>query len=263
MCGIAGFISQNRSYDGNTIVSGMLNKLRHRGPDQEGVATSNGVSLGMVRLSIIDKTDHPIPFTDTTGDYSIVYNGEIYNHSSIRSSLSGKYRFKSTTDTETTLINFIEKGTNAFQDFNGMYAFAIHDSRNDVTYIVRDKVGEKPLYYTQGKDFFAFSSEAKALLEIVSPRFNEDAISYKAYEFTVGKETLFKDIFQLEPGDYIQYKNNTMSLHSYWKVWDNLLEIEDDEQQIIKDLTELLEDSIPPENKKLRSQVRSLGQRRC
>jgi len=244
MCGIAGFISQNKDYDGHKIVSRMLNRLNHRGPDQRGVADFDDLSLGMVRLSIIDQVEHPVPFTDDTGLYAIAYNGEIYNHQSIKSSISNKYRFHTDSDTETTLLNFIEHGPSSFEELNGMYAFAIYDSTKKETYIVRDKVGEKPLYYTEGKDFFAFASEIKALLEVTPAQFNEEAISYKAYEFTVGKETMFKNIFQLEPGEYIKYSNCKKWIHSYWKIWNNLLEIEDDKQKIIKDLSELLEDSI-------------------
>ncbi len=244
MCGIAGFITTKKHYDAEVIVANMLGRMQHRGPDQHGVGKYGDVTLGMSRLSIIDTERHAIPYQDQTGNYAIVYNGEIYNHADLRAQLVGRYRVQSESDAETALIGFIDRGIDAFHEYNGMYAFAIHDKRSRETYLVRDKVGEKPLYYTQGKDFIAFASEMKALLEVVEPEFNDEAVSYLAYEFTVGKETLFKNIYQLEPGEYIKITDGKLSVHSYWKVWDNILDIKDDEKKVLDDLAELLEDAI-------------------
>ncbi|MDD3465775.1 MAG: asparagine synthase (glutamine-hydrolyzing) [Campylobacterales bacterium] len=243
MCGIAGFISKNRDYDAKTIVQKMLDKGVHRGPDQSGLATYGDATIGMVRLSIIDTVEHHIPYEDVSGNFAIVYNGEIYNHEEIRKNL-GKYSFKTGSDTETAMVSFVDKGVNAFRDYNGMYAFAVHDKKKNETFIVRDKVGEKPLYYVKGKDFFAFASEIKSLIGLIEPKFNDKAVSYKAYEFTTGKETLFKDVYLLEPGEYIHVKNGKASIKSYWKIWDNLIELPDDENKIVSSLAELVEDSI-------------------
>lgn len=244
MCGIAGFISSNKNYNAKKIVSDMLNIISHRGPDQKGFETYDDTTMGMVRLSIIDSKDHDIPVVDVDENYAIVYNGEIYNHDSIRDKLKSKYRFKTNSDTETALVSYIENGVKSFGEHNGMYAFSIYDKEKRETIIVRDKSGEKPLYYTQGKDFFAYASEMKCLLELVEPRFNDEAVSYDAYEFTVGKETLFKDIYQLEPGEYIKVRDARYELFNYWKIWDNLIDVSDDEERIISDLSELVEDSI-------------------
>lgn len=244
MCGIAGFISSNKNYDAKAIVSRMLDKINHRGPDQKDFETYDNTTMGMVRLSIIDCTDHDIPIVDNSGNYSIVYNGEIYNHDSIRKSLKSSYNFRTNSDTETALVSYIKNGVNSFCEHNGMYAFSIYDKQNKETVIVRDKSGEKPLYYTQGKDFFAYASEMKCLLELVEPRFNDEAVSYDAYEFTVGKETLFKNIYQLEPGEYIKVNSDKYQVYNYWKIWDNIIDIPDDEEKIISDLSELVEDSI-------------------
>ncbi|MCX6077356.1 MAG: asparagine synthase (glutamine-hydrolyzing) [Campylobacterales bacterium] len=244
MCGIAGFISLNKSYDAKKIVSNMLKIISYRGPDQKGLETYDNTTMGMVRLSIIDCKNHDIPIVDSSENYAIVYNGEIYNHDSIRSTLKAKYRFKTNSDTETALVSYIENGVKSFSEHNGMYAFSIYDKQKKETIIVRDKSGEKPLYYTQGKDFFAYASEMKCLLELVEPRFNDEAISYDAYEFTVGKETLFRNIYQLEPGEYIKVKDAKYQIFSYWKIWENLIDVPDDEEKIITDLSELVEDSI-------------------
>jgi len=245
MCGIAGFISKNQRYDKESIVFEMLKKMKHRGPDQTDIGVYDEVALGMVRLSIIDCENHDIPYRDKDDTHAIVYNGEIYNHEEIRSSLRPRYSFLTNSDAETALAGYVCEGEKIFNDFNGMYAFAVYCKRSRQTTIVRDKIGEKPLYYTQGKDFFAFASEIKALLELTPAVYNESAISYRAYEFTVGKETLFKDIYSLEPGEYLKVKDdNVVSRHIYWKIWDNLIEIEDNEPKILNQLAELLEDSI-------------------
>jgi len=244
MCGIAGFISANEEYKSVEIVSRMLDRIHYRGPNQLAVGRYDDVALGMVRLSIIDAEIHQIPYEDEHERCALVYNGEIYNHDSIRSSLSSRYSFKTASDAETGLYNFLEKGTRSFNEYNGMYAFAIYDRVSRTTYIVRDKTGEKPLYYAQGEDFFAFASEVKSLLEVITPEFNDKAISYRAYEFTVGSETLFRNIYALEPGEYIEIRNGRWTKHVYWKVWDNLIEMEDDKKKILTNLSELVEDAI-------------------
>lgn len=244
MCGIAGFVSTNRDYDAKSIVSDMLDRMLYRGPDQRGVKTYGDTTLGMLRLSIIDKEVHNIPYEDASGSFAVVYNGEIYNHDEIRGTLKKKYAFKTRSDAETALYNYIDCGIESLQDYNGMYAFAIYDSLKNTTYIVRDKAGEKPLYYTKGKDFFAFSSEIKSLLGLVKPEFDDEAVSYKAYEFVVGERTLFKNIYCLEPGEYLKLHDGTCTVHAYWKVWDNLIEIPDDRKQIIDNLADLVEDAI-------------------
>ena len=245
MCGIAGFISKNQKYDKESIVSGMLKKIEHRGPDQTNVGLFDDVALGMVRLCIVGCEKHDIPYRDSDNTHAIVYNGEIYNHEQIRSTLRSQYNFQTNSDAETALAGYILNGEQILNDFNGMYAFAIYCKKDRQTTIVRDKIGEKPLYYTQGKDFFAFASEIKALLELTPAVYNDAAVSYRAYEFTVGKETLFKDIFSLEPGEYLTINGDLIvSKHIYWKIWDNLIEIEDNEPKILNQLAELLEDSI-------------------
>ncbi|MBF0343320.1 MAG: asparagine synthase (glutamine-hydrolyzing) [Nitrospirae bacterium] len=244
MCGIAGFISSDKIYDTKKIVGRMLDVMHYRGYDQYGIGVYDDVTLGMLRLSIIDKSEHELPYTDENKKYTIVYNGEIYNHDEIRKSLNGKYRFKTHSDAETAIYNYIEKGVRSFDEYNGMYAFAIYDSQTKTTYIVRDKSGEKPVYYHHCEEYFIFASEIKALIEVVKPIINEDACSYKAYEFLVGSETLFKDIYSLEPGEYLEIHYGKYKKYDYWKVWDNIIEVKDDEKIIISELTELVEDAI-------------------
>lgn len=244
MCGIAGFISANKDYNAGQIVSDMLNRMPYRGPDQTNVKTYRDVTLGMLRLSIIDKETHTIPYEDKSGNFAMVYNGEIYNHDQIRNTLASKYTFKTNSDAETALYNYIHAGTKAFNDYNGMYAFAVYNGLEDATYVVRDKAGEKPLYYTTGKDYLAFSSEIKCLLGLVKPEFDKEAISYQAYEFVTGKQTLFRNIYCLEPGEYLKCNGKAWTVYSYWKIWDNLIEVPDDRKKLLSALSELIEDAI-------------------
>jgi asparagine synthase (glutamine-hydrolysing) len=124
-----------------------------------------------------------------------------------------------------------------------MYAYAIFNKIDQKLILVRDKVGKMPLYYIKTADFFAFASEIKALLEIVKPEYNDD-ITYKTFEFSCGKETLFKNIYQLLPGEYLEYEDGNINIHSYYKIWENRIELPDDETRLILKLTELVEDAI-------------------
>jgi asparagine synthase (glutamine-hydrolysing) len=233
MCGIAGFISDNPKYNSKKIVRDMLTMIRHRGPDQIGLYGSDNVMLGVARLNIIDKENHDIPYETFDKSTATVYNGEIYNHDSLRKNLKGKYPFKTKSDAETVLYCYLEKGIKSFNDYNGMYAFALYDNRKKELYIVRDKTGEKPLYYAETGSFFAFASEIKALLKLVKPVLNKACVSYDAYEFNTGEETLFQGIHNLMPGEYIKIDRALrVTKHVYWKIWDNLIDVPDNLKKI-------------------------------
>lgn len=219
--------------------------MRHRGPDQKGIFSDAGVTLGMVRLSIVDTEVHDIPYSTFDGSATIVYNGEIYNHKELRRLCTQYKRFKTDSDAETVLYYYLEKGITFLGELNGMYAFALYDTCKKELYVVRDKAGEKPLYYTKTDSFFAFASEIKALLRIVEPEFNKECISYEAYEFTTGEQTLFRNIYNLMPGEYLKVdREGNVTKHEYWKIWDNLIEVSDNLKTIETKLTDLLVDSI-------------------
>jgi asparagine synthase (glutamine-hydrolysing) len=244
MCGIAGFISNNPEYNGYDIVKRMLSRMSYRGPDQTGVGSFGNCTLGMVRLSIIDTEDHEIPIRDRGGQRAIVYNGEIYNFHEIKESLGDGIEFKTKSDAEVALYSYCKNGISSFNAFNGMYAFAIWDGTKNELVAVRDKTGEKPLYYCKTKDFFAFASEMKGLFEVIEPVYNEDALSYIAYEFTCGSETLFKDIFCLEPGEFLSFSDDRICVRSYWKIWDHLIDVPSDLKKMKAEISELICDAI-------------------
>ena len=245
MCGIAGFISKKPDHKPVKIVQNMLGIMQHRGPDQNGTYENGNITLGMARLSIIDRELHDIPYVAEDKSAAIVYNGEIYNHEGLRRSHSKKYGFKTKSDAETVLYHYLERGISSFNDYNGMYAFALYDALKKELYVVRDRAGEKSLYYAHNGSFFAFASEIKALLKIVKPVFNRDCLSYEAYEFNTGEETVFKNINSLMPGEYLKVDSRgKVTKHVYWKVWDNFINVPDNLKKIESRLTDLIVDSI-------------------
>ena len=171
MCGIAGFLYRSERPDGETlsqIVEAMSTRLRHRGPDAGGgwAEADSGVALGHRRLSIIDLSEAGAqPMHSASGRYHIVYNGEIYNFTEARESLSSAgYPFKGHSDTEVLLAAIEHWGLQgALESFHGMFAFAVWDSETRELTLARDRVGKKPLYYGWCGNAFLFGSELKAL----------------------------------------------------------------------------------------------------
>jgi asparagine synthase (glutamine-hydrolysing) len=166
MCGILGFASVRGGVDRDWLQNG-LHAMKHRGPDDSGIWCSNDglVGLGHVRLSIVDLSSlgHQ-PMLDKESGLAIVFNGEIYNFKKLRRELELKgYTFRSGTDTEVILVAYREWGRDCIHRFVGMFAFAIYDSRLKQLFLARDRVGEKPLYYSLEDGVFRFSSELKGL----------------------------------------------------------------------------------------------------
>lgn len=226
MCGIAGVLS----FDGQVCRERLLNmnnSLRHRGPDDSGVWISSTGSVGLahVRLSIIDLS--PMgrqPMTDSDGQLQIVFNGEIYNHQEIRSQLKSKnYCFRSATDTEVILAAYREWGFDCLSQLNGMFAFALYDDSKDQLFLARDRAGEKPLYFWQQKDSFAFASELQALFidSSVDRRIDAEALnSYLAYGYVMGAKCILKGPEKLPPGSAmtIDVKSGQRKGWQYWEI---------------------------------------------
>nr|WP_243688013.1 hypothetical protein [Methanobacterium formicicum] len=145
----------------------MNDEIKHRGPDDNGFYCNDKLSLGSVRLSIIDLSDKGhMPMFSRDNKFAIVYNGEIYNYLDIKYELLEKgYKFNSNTDTEVLLYSYIEWGSKCVEKFNGMWAFAIYDIEKDIIFLSRDRFGVKPLYYYYDNGEFIFSSEIKGILK--------------------------------------------------------------------------------------------------
>ena len=168
MCGICGIINFKKIPVEESQISNMIQTMKHRGPNDEGVFIEKSVGFGFVRLSILDLSfsGHQ-PMFDDTGRYLIIFNGEVYNYIEIRSKLIQKgYRFKSNSDTEVVLKSYIEWGEECLDLFNGMWAFAIYNLESKELFCARDRFGIKPFYYFKDENQFVFSSEITPILQI-------------------------------------------------------------------------------------------------
>ncbi|MCK5743090.1 MAG: asparagine synthase (glutamine-hydrolyzing), partial [Chlorobi bacterium] len=225
MCGIAGIVEfgSGESTVTNDILKSMSDVIVHRGPDSEGQFVSDNRQCGLAfrRLSIIDLSaagDQPMHSPD--GRYSIVFNGEIYNHESIRKDLRSKgYEYRSKTDTETILYGYREYGKDIVNKLNGMWAFAIWDNQKRELFCARDRIGIKPFYYTRQNGRFVFGSEIKSLLQhpAISAELNEAEIpNYLNYGMS-GRTTLFKDIVKLSAGNSLLINaQGEVKIERYW-----------------------------------------------
>lgn len=224
MCGIIGVYNLRKSKKLSAkIIRDMANSLKHRGPDDSGIYIDEDIALGHRRLSILDlsKRGHQ-PMISRNGNEIIVYNGEVYNYQSIRKELIKKgYKFASNTDTEVILYAYEEWGIRCIEKFNGMFAFALYDKKNSELFLVRDRLGIKPIYYTISNNKLIFSSEIKGILKYppFKKEINLKAISsYLSYRYVIGEETLFKNIFKLMPGYYLHVKNRVINKKQYWDI---------------------------------------------
>lgn len=223
MCGINGIYNfdKHNSIDENQLVK-MRDELTHRGPDDSGIYIDRNIGLGHRRLSIIDlsKMGHQ-PFISDDKNYSIVFNGEIFNYKEFEPDLVSKgYKLRSNSDTEILLYLFIEYGEAVLDKLNGMFAFAIWDKRKQKLFIARDRVGVKPLFYYQDNEKFLFASEAKAIFKCgVEPKINEGNITeWLIFRFVAGEETLFKGVKKLLPGHYIEIEGGNVKLTRWWNL---------------------------------------------
>jgi len=215
MCGITGFISKksNSNLDLNILIN-IVNKLSHRGPDDRGYWKNsiNTQFLGHTRLSILDLSSNGHqPMASSTNRYIISYNGEIYNHKSIRNEidLNQKVNWKSDSDTETILESIEKFGINkSIEKFHGMFAFSLIDKKKNILYLVRDKYGEKPLYYGFSGDTFLFSSELKSIVAFpgFEKKINKESLNY-FFNFSYIPEPLsiYENINKLEAGSILEF----------------------------------------------------------
>ena len=229
MCGIAGIISKkNELSDMNQILTHFKKVIKHRGPNDEGMHIEPLMGCTQVRLSIVDIAGGKQPMYSANKKIGIVYNGEVYNYKELRYGLMNRgYSFQTDCDTEVILKLYEEYGTDSFKMLNGMFAFFIWDNFKEVKYLVRDHMGIKPLYIYEDNDIFIFSSEIKIIL--CSPKVDlcldtRGFQDYLMFRYTHAPFTLFKNISRLSAGTYIEFKENTPSIYTYWDVEYNPIE---------------------------------------
>ncbi len=222
MCGIAGILEFG---EGGRVDSGILRRMcdvmAHRGPDDDGFFTQDGIGLGMRRLSIVDLATGHQPISNEDGSIWIVFNGEIYNHRSLRENLIARgHRYRTQSDTETIVHLYEEYGPDCVQHLKGMFAFAIWDGKRKSLFIARDRLGIKPLYYRRTRQNFTFGSEIKVLQAYpgVRAEFNRSALpEFLAFGYLSGDETFYSGIRKLMPGNWLQVdQHGAMRIQQYW-----------------------------------------------
>jgi asparagine synthase (glutamine-hydrolysing) len=212
MCGIAGIFNYRDSAPVDHFqLKRMAQTMLHRGPDDEGFYTSGPLGFAHRRLSIIDVKTGRQPMFNEDGSVVIVFNGEIYNHEELRRQLEGKgHRFRTHSDTESIIHAYEEFGDDFEISLTGMFAFALWDESRRTLVLSRDRLGIKPLYYTEHRGRLLFASEIKALMTVegVEPRVDLDALeSYLTVRYVPGPKTMFKDIYMLQPGLRLTVRN--------------------------------------------------------
>ena len=221
MCGIAGFTHERSRVDRNTIVR-ITASLAHRGPDQQGIFESPHVSLGAVRLKIIDLCGGDQPFATDDGETVIVFNGEIYNHRDLRQELERcGHKFRTQCDTEVVLEAFREWDTDCFSHLRGMFAIAVWSESRQRLVLARDRLGIKPLYFAQRLGNLYFGSELKAILEHAEfPRCLDlqTLEVYLALNYTPRHHTLIMGIEKLPPGHWLEWRSCAVRKQAYWSL---------------------------------------------
>ncbi len=221
MCGIAGYTHRDGLPDPERIQR-VTRVLRHRGPDQQGVFTSDTVSLGAVRLRIIDLEGGEQPIRSDDGDAVIVFNGEIYNHNELRRELSQLgHCFHSRSDTEVVLKAFLQWDTGCFERLNGMFGVALWRESEKRLVLARDRMGIKPLYLYHRDGELYFGSELKAILEHpeIERYIDPEGLSrYLSLNWIPYPNTLVKGITKLAPGHWIEWRDGESVTGAFWKL---------------------------------------------
>ncbi len=223
MCGICGFYS--KKHISQEQLTEMNNTLYHRGPDDSGVEIyegKEGYSIGLAqrRLSILDLS--PLghqPMHCVSKRLSITYNGEIYNFREIREELKD-YPFRSHCDTEVILAAYLKWGISCVKRFNGMFAIALYDREDESLYLVRDRIGKKPLYYYETEEGIVFASELKPILKYPGfcKKIRQELLSkYLVHQYINAPDTIFENVYKLEPGSIYHFQKGRKK---QWKYWD-------------------------------------------
>ena len=234
MCGLCGIAHPDPAFlMPEPELVAMRDAMIHRGPDDAGTFTAPGIALASRRLSIVDLSHNGhMPMQSADGRYTIAYNGEVYNYPELRSALAASgVRFRSTTDTEVLLELYAREGVAMLDRLNGMFAFAIWDSRDRSLLLGRDRLGVKPLYYAERADgALCFASEAKALFAAGLPA-EFDADTWEellCFRFTAGERTPFAGVRRLLPGHVLRWRGGAWRTERWWHLAERAAALRDD-----------------------------------
>jgi len=221
MCGIVGIVENDLSRPVPLDeLQHMVRTLVHRGPDEEGSVTLDGIGLSMRRLAIVDLAGGQQPFTNEAGDIQLVANGEIYNFPTLRRELEGHgHRFRSRSDIEVLVHGYEQWGVDLFPRIRGMFALALWDGRTRTLVAARDRAGEKPLYWSQTPQGLRLASEVKALLvrpEVSRELDPEGLDEFLTYEYIVAPRTILKHVRKLPAASYLVWRDGRVDVKRYW-----------------------------------------------
>ena len=250
MCGIAGWMEKDcRMTERSQTLKAMSETLERRGPDENGTYINGDLALIHRRLAVIDRENGKQPMSARHGDvtYVIVYNGELYNSAALREELRADgYHFRGHSDTEVVLKTYIKYGARCGEKLNGIFAFAVFNTKERSLFLCRDKIGVKPLFYYEYESGLLFGSEIKALLQsgIVKPQVDEQGLNeifFLGPARTAGCG-VFKGVFELQPGECATYHRGRLTRRTYFSI--EAREHEDNEQQTIEKTRFLLTDAV-------------------
>ena len=248
MCGIAGATRSMLGDNPGRVLNQMNEVMVHRGPDAGDLFYDDNIGLCHRRLSIIDLSDDgKQPMKNDDGRYVIVFNGEIYNFLELREELKeAGIKFRTSTDTEVLLYTYIEYGIDCLQKIRGMYAFTIWDKKKKELFLVRDRIGKKPLYYFYDGKNIAFASEIKSILQIpgINKKIDTTAvIDYLKYLYIPHPKSIYENIYKLEPGHFLIYKDGEINIEQYWDI-DFSKPLSNNADDIAGQLLSIISDSV-------------------
>jgi asparagine synthase (glutamine-hydrolysing) len=250
MCGIAGMVEFGQDAHADSgVLRRMCDIMAHRGPDDDGFFIQGRIGLGMRRLSIVDLATGHQPISNEDDSVWIVFNGEIYNHRSLRERLiTLGHRYRTQSDTETIVHLYEEYGKDCVLHLRGMFAFAIWDAKRRSLFIARDRLGIKPLYYRLTARTFIFGSEIKVLLAYpgVRPEFNRAALpEFLSFGYLSGDETFYAGVQKLMPGHRLEIdEQGNLRVEEYWDLPQAVADKPHDERYYVESYRELLEGAV-------------------
>jgi len=247
MCGIFGIVNSNNKPIVKKDLDLLSINMVHRGPDDDGLFIHGDCGIGMRRLSIIDLDTGHQPMSSGDKSVQLVFNGEIYNYKELSKIVISKgYSLRTKSDVEVLIYLYQEYGKECVKFINGMFSFALYDLRNKTIWIVRDRLGIKPLYYFKNEKFFCFSSELSGIAKLIQAKLSYSSIiNYLGFSYIEAPNTIYENIFKLMPGEEINLDINNYQLKKniYWKL-DKFENNNNDISLLTEELNSLISDSI-------------------
>ncbi|MFW7395201.1 asparagine synthase (glutamine-hydrolyzing), partial [Vagococcus fluvialis] len=243
MCGFVGYI--NHPTIAEETLKKMTDRIVHRGPDDEGFYQDENIAMGFRRLSIIDLNHGAQPMNNQDDTKVLTFNGEIYNYLELREELIALgYHFRTDVDSEVLIHGYDAWGEGLLDRIRGMYAFIIYDKKNQEVFGARDHFGIKPLYYYKDEENFMWGSEIKSFLD--HPGFvkelNEELLPiHLSFEYIPSAETMFKNVYKVNPGNFFIYKDGKLSIKEYYHFEfkeDKSVDMETAKKQIVETVQE-------------------------